>query len=506
MPRIAVRGISTEFLQTSWFDGSDVPDAMSSFETDRCRGAEEYYRQALELHPNDPLAHNNLGWTRQMQGDGEGALTSYREALRLDSGARIARRNLAMLLVRLGRRDESFPLWYQEMLTGSEGLNWMQHIISIAMRAQDLTLASEYAEILVQLRRASAWYPRRLDGLKLPVQRPGRFLTIPKLRHDIEQFKYLQHRSVLGGEFTAIIKQYERTMDRLILRGIPQRVPLTSKDRHTIGHVYNQVVHLRNTPRVQGQLWGAWAPAAVERKYLRMPLGLAVVDNFLSREALESIRLFCLESTVWSANHYAHGRLGAFFHDGFNCPLLIQIAEELRRLLPHIILDRYPLRQLWGFKNTEHLPADSTIHADFAAVNVNLWITPEEANLDRTSGGLVIYDVDAPLTWDFATYNGRTDIINPYLQQQQARFVYIPYRQNRAVIFNSDLFHASAKVRFRPGYENRRINITMLYGDRERDVQHANVVGLRLTVGRQLPSIAWRSIALSRVRTGYRSL
>ena len=49
----------------------------------------------------------------------------------------------------------------------------------------------------------------------------------------------------------------------------------------------------------------------------------------LSSEALESLRLFCLESTVWTGNRYAHGRLGAFFQDGFNCPLLLQIAEEL---------------------------------------------------------------------------------------------------------------------------------------------------------------------------------
>jgi hypothetical protein len=35
------------------------------------------------------------------------------------------------------------------------------------------------------------------------------------------------------------------------------------------------------------------------------------------------------------------------------------------------------------------------------AVNVTLWITPEDANLDPTSGGLAVYDVNAPLSWDF---------------------------------------------------------------------------------------------------------
>jgi hypothetical protein len=66
---------------------------------------------------------------------------------------------------------------------------------------------------------------------------------------------------------------------------------------------------------------------------------------------------------------------------GFNCPLLLQIAEELSEALPRVIGDRYPLRQLWGFKNAPHLPADSTNHADFAAVNVNFWITARIARM-----------------------------------------------------------------------------------------------------------------------------
>jgi hypothetical protein len=44
--------------------------------------------------------------------------------------------------------------------------------------------------------------------------------------------------------------------------------------------------------------------------------------------------------------------------------------------------------------------------------------------------------------------------------------VTVAYRQNRVVIFNSDLFHETAPFKFRKGYTNRRINLTMLFGDR----------------------------------------
>ena len=42
----------------------------------------------------------------------------------------------------------------------------------------------------------------------------------------------------------------------------------------------------------------------------------------------------------------------------------------------------------------------------------------------------------------------------------------IVYKGNRAVIFNSNLFHETDSYEFKEGYENRRINVTMLFGDR----------------------------------------
>jgi hypothetical protein len=42
--------------------------------------------------------------------------------------------------------------------------------------------------------------------------------------------------------------------------------------------------------------------------------------------------------------------------------------------------------------------------------------------------------------------------------------LYVPYRENRAVLFASRLFHRSDAPQFAQGYENHRINITMLFG------------------------------------------
>jgi hypothetical protein len=106
------------------------------------------------------------------------------------------------------------------------------------------------------------------------------------------------------------------------------------------------------------------------------------------------------------------------------------------------------------------------MHADQAAVNVNFWIAPEDASLDPGTGGLVVWDVKAPLDWNFARYNADEAAIRAFLAEKSAKPIVVPHRANRAVIFDSDLFHETDKIAFREGYENRRTNVTMLYGRR----------------------------------------
>jgi hypothetical protein len=193
---------------------------------------------------------------------------------------------------------------------------------------------------------------------------------------------------------------------------------------------------------------------------------IVVVDNLLTDEALDKLRHFCWGSTVWR-DIYGGGYLGAVREYGFACPLLAQIAEELRSNYRGIFRN-LPLLHLWAFKYDSAL-SGTHIHADFAAVNVNFWITPDEANLEPESGGLVVWDTAAPLDWDFLKYNTSEKEIRDFLMREDAKPVRIPYRANRAVVFDSDLFHETDKISFKTGYLNRRINVTLLYGNREGD-------------------------------------
>jgi len=148
--------------------------------------------------------------------------------------------------------------------------------------------------------------------------------------------------------------------------------------------------------------------------------------------------------------------------------LLVQIGQEIASAFPNIIGPEHRLQQVWAFKNGQNQPRVAP-HADFAAVNVNIWLTPDSANLDPATGGLDVYNIEAPPDWEFSRYNSNGRVIKDYLRESQASVTTIPYRANRAIVFNSDLFHATQPLSFAAGYANRRLNVTFLFGLREED-------------------------------------
>lgn len=455
--------------------------------------AETCARRVIELDPRHAVAHNNLGFARHMQGDRQGARTLYEQALALAPDLSPARRNLLLLFAGDGDWQSCIPHVAKEIRY--DGGKWVHNKRLAFMSQRDLTPAGALAAAAAALHRGSHLWPRcaNYGGVAPPINEPERRVTNGTLEHDIAQFEYLISRHVLAEELTPILARYRALLSRRMESGQTEATPLSEDDAATVGDVYNRILYVRPTPRVTQALSRSWNRDEIEQGYLEHAQGVVIIDDFLTQEALSELRDFCLESTVWLANRYAHGRLGALFHSGFSCPLLLQIAEELRDAFPRVI-GSHTLQQMWGFKNAPFQPGNTTTHADFAAVNINFWITPSDANLEPDAGGLIIYDVDAPRHWDFHTYNGSDHVIQPFLRRQNARSVTIPYRQNRAIIFNSDLFHCTDTVRFRPEYENRRINVTMLYGVRADDSKTLARPDPLTDPGHQ----AWKSAAFTR--------
>ena len=148
----------------------------------------------------------------------------------------------------------------------------------------------------------------------------------------------------------------------------------------------------------------------------------------------------------------------------------------MRTALPEIFED-HPLQQMWAYKYDSNISSGIKVHADEAAVNVNFWITPDDANVgsdeDGTGGGLRVYLKDAPNEWNFTHFNLDHVKIYEHLHSEDGgsnKEVTVPYKQNRAVVFHSKLFHTTDRFKFRCcGYKDRRINITMLFGSPKKD-------------------------------------
>jgi tetratricopeptide (TPR) repeat protein len=198
----------------------------------------------------------------------------------------------------------------------------------------------------------------------------------------------------------------------------------------------------------------------IQEAFLTGGQKIQVIDDFLTPAALEQVQKFCLESTVWR-HPYKLGYLGAFPEDGFASISLFAIAEELQEALGDM-LDGHRLWQWWGFAYDAKLPG-TDIHADDADVTLNLWITPDSANLDPSTGGIKVWNERAPKDWSFDDYNSGGDRVREFLQSQNAQPTVVPYRANRAVLFEGHLFHQTDGFTFASGFTNRRRNLTFLF-------------------------------------------
>jgi len=96
-------------------------------------------------------------------------------------------------------------------------------------------------------------------------------------------------------------------------------------------------------------------------------------------------------------------------------------------------------------------------------VNFNLWLTPDDAIIDPTTGGMVIFGKPTTGSETFSEVQSEA-FGKEFLRGTEKMNVTVPYKQNRAVIFPSTLWHMSDSAAFKPGHENRRINLTLLFG------------------------------------------
>lgn len=420
-------------------------------ELDRREEAIASYDRAIALDPKMAPAYANRGMVHKSLAHFDQALADFDRSLALDERQTLIFSARGAVHKQLGHLDAALADFTRAVelepnnFDAKKDFFWIQLWRSEPPYVID-RLSNELAHLKAAFDIGSLKSSKRIRGFRL--------------QHDLEQADYLaRENSDLDG--LAAAQETLRTVQARtrIERDVEE---LTEQEAETLARFRGNVLrHTPPLPTVAVNPANNWS--AIEDRYLGVKPEIVVIDNFLTPEALTQLRKFCLASTIWRTD-YSNAYLGAFPEDGFISPLHLQIAAELRRVMPRVIGD-HTLEQMWAFKYTSRAGKGIGLHADFARVNLNFWITPDDANLDPTSGGMEVYDVPAPRDWTFHDYNGASqDKIADFLKANNAGRRTIPYKCNRAVLFNSNLFHKTSEIRFKDGYENRRMNVTYLFG------------------------------------------
>ena len=414
--------------------------------------------QSTTPDPELLLAIGTLYHTASRPAD---AVAYYRRALVLQPADDSASQNLAAALQESGASEEAEQIYLNMLHRHPDSADVLRNLGTICKDRDDLAGALEFYHraMMIQRRRLTA------QEVELAGRDPGRRqTTLHSLRLELEQIDHLAAVGVAVDGSERLRDGYRQIIGELTRRGLEgQRVVLDPQQFMLIGEVMQRLVHLEPTPALDG---GALNPALdydrIQADYQDSGPGVVVVDELLRPEALAALRRYLHRSTVWFGYGKARGYCGSYMEDGFGNELLLQLAAEMRRCMPQIIGPHF-LNQMWAYIYDQSM-AGITAHADPAAVNLNFWLSPDEANLDPESGGLIVSLWEAPREWNFHDYNNRPDVLDPYVTGDHR--VVVPHRCNRLVMFNSNLVHKTDDFRFKPGFENRRINVTMLFGRR----------------------------------------
>ncbi len=407
--------------------GEMIRAAVALHREGRLDEAETAYRSILRSRPDDPRIWHNLGVLRAEAGDPSDAIACFDRVLAREPGYATAHFNRANALFALRRTDEARDAYMRVVALEPDSYEAHRRLGFLWQAAGRRGRALDHFARTLELRRGE-------DRAGIAA-RSLRRATRGKLAHDAAQLRYIAENS--RRPFERLARAYDAVAETLG-DGV---VELDAGQLEALSGTYNTPHHMVDAPETSGPAVDPGIDkGSVTAAFARR--GAAWFDGLLTPSALARLRKHLLESAIWFDFAHIDGFLAAYLEDGLASPLLLQIADEIREAFPGIVGD-HPLSQAWAFKGlAPDLPIE--LHADDAEVSLNFWLTPDAANRNPGRGGMVIHGQESGCE----TENG----------------IVVPYRQNRAALFRSRLRHGSDAPEFAVGYENLRINVTMLFG------------------------------------------
>ena len=419
-----------------------------------CAKAIEFHKKVIGIDPKHSKSYNNLAINYKQMGELELAKSYYKKAIEVNPTNPHAYNNLGILLGSMNEKEKALDAFKKSLEIEPNFITAQVNIANAYIKELNVEKA------IKESHKALSMHNKTLQIFDQ---------TIPffRFKHDLQQAEYLEKKNYkidglkeFIGTGKEILKRYQ-TKENF---NASEKISLTQNEIKSLLPFY-KAEHIYDAPSLEegcinpNKDWNK-----VEEEYINSPKQIMYIDDFLSERAIKELREFCLVSKIW-IKQFNNRYLGALSDSGFINPLHLQLATDLKTKLPKIF-GNFSLGKFWGFKYDAVLGGGIGIHADFAYHNLNFWITPDEYNNNKNAGGLKVYDAPAPENWTFTKYNSNHKEIYKFLTEKKANCTTIPYKFNRAVLFNSAYFHETDKIDFKDGYESRRINVTYLFGDR----------------------------------------
>jgi tetratricopeptide (TPR) repeat protein len=401
-----------------------VAAAAVHYQAGRLGDAQASYQAALTLAPGDPAIIHNLGVIAAAQGKQQDAIALFEDVIGRQPRYVSAHYNRALALLALGQAKASIEGLSRTCALQPEHYGAHRALGFLWLSEGDRGRALDHFARTYELRRGEDRSDLAAKSLT--------HATRAKLLHDAEQLHFLAKRSRDGQRFNALARAYEETAQEVA----EQVEKLSDRQIDRLGGDYNTPINVRGAPELAGRAVSERSDLGVlMRGFRESRTGAIYFDDLLTPEALQRLKSYLLESTIWHDFSHIGGFVASYLEDGLACPLILQIADEIRSTFRDV-LGEHPLTQAWAFKG---LQAGSAVdvHADDAAISVNFWITPTEANLKPGEGGLIVGLVPPPEGWQLKGYDSDQERIVAFLEQNPHDRLRIPYRQNRAVLFES---------------------------------------------------------------------
>lgn len=292
-----------------------------------------------------------------------------------------------------------------------------------------------------------------------PVERlPTGTVTVARLKHDLLQIRHLRQMGspidqAVEMAYSDLIQKYFSDQ-----KDSNARAELTPQELLSIAEFYRRCTHLKTDVRPPSTVVTPHLEGAM-RCILADPDVPQMIDDFFVGSVASAIYSYLLESTIWHCDsHTGGGYIGSNDLVGLGHPVLRIAVNEIETVLRSSGLPTARVQQFWAFRCVVP-PNGVGLHADVARLNLNVWLTPNEYVADKPRAGTNLYQVRRPADWSHEEYNG--DGAARQLVQA-SKVTTIPYRFNRATLFDSRCFHESMSENCSVEYEGLRTNLTFV--------------------------------------------